>query len=170
MTLFVISIIIGLVVLVTVIGGMDPWDGPSFIMSLLVGAGVGFGAWIGSFLGLTALANGMQDETYQYTGIDIVALQDGNATQGSFFLGTGVIDSTPKYTFYINESGAKQLVSIDANDIRVYDNADHPYVVRQHDCELSWGDWFAVCMDSDRYTEVHVPAGTIRSDYVLDAK
>ena len=127
-------------------------------------------AWFGFSIILIAVFSALTPHTYKQSEIPIVALQDNLGVQGSFFLGTGTIDSTPSYAFYINEGAAKRFISVGADDVTVFDNSDRPYVTQRHSCELTVR-WLSPCFsDGRKYTEIHVPAGTIRTDLVLDAK
>jgi hypothetical protein len=91
--------------------------------------------------------------------IGLAALQDGTTTQGTFYLGYGAVDGTPTYS----------LKNEDASHVVVYQDTDKPYLVQQTACRTSV-EWLVHCSSDQRVTEIHVPAGTIKSNFVLDAK
>lgn len=99
-------------------------------------------------------------------------LQDGSGLGGSFFLGSGVVDSNMQFSFYkINDDGSKELVTLKAKDVKVFDNSDKPYIVVVDGC--NWGgSWFmpAICIQHREIREIHVPKNTIKDGFVLDAK
>lgn len=176
---FIGATIIGLICCL-IVGGIALDDRPygywqkpdvfDWIRAVFFGLIAGTVGFFGSTIILAAVFSAFTPHTYKQSEIPIVALQDNLSTQGSFFLGTGTIDSTPSYAFYINEGGAKRFISVGAGDVTVFDNSDRPYVTQRHSCELTVR-WLGPCFtDGRKYTEIHVPAGTIRTDLVLDAK
>lgn len=108
------------------------------------------------------------DKHYMTERNNLAVLQDSVQTQGAFFLGSGVIGGTPKYTFYREDGTGKKLESVDASTVTVYEDTDKPYLIRQTDCKTSM-TWLAYCFSDERVTEIHVPKNTIKQNYVLDA-
>ncbi len=99
----------------------------------------------------------------------LAAIQDRSSTHGSFFLGSGTIDSKPQYTFYEEENGAKVLRSINADGVRVYEGAKHAFIREVTGCSWEY-DWLVPCVANLRVVEIHVPNGTVKQNYVLDAQ
>lgn len=107
--------------------------------------------------------------TYKHTNVDIIALQDGNSVNGKFFLGSGYLNGEPTYTFYTSENGGAKLSNQPAENVIVYQDTNKPYAVRETEC-VSDFKWLVDCPSSDDIVELHIPKGTIKSNYVLDAK
>lgn len=108
--------------------------------------------------------------TTQYRNAEIVAIQDGSESRGAFFIGSGVIDGKQVYSFYEKSGDGFLLESVEARDVTVYQSSDKPYVVKESGCDGGW-QWVTPCLfDKRAVTEIHVPAGTIKENFVLDAK
>ena len=126
--------------------------------------------WLVGIFGVTGIANLIMDHTDYYDSSQLIALQDSTVTGGSFFLGIGSIDGEPTYTFYEATGDSKELVAVESEGVKVFEDAAEPYLVRFTGCELSI-PWLASCLsDGDSVDEIHVPAGTIKTGFQLDAK
>ena len=109
-------------------------------------------------------------KTNHYERVDIVSLQDGSSIEGGFFLGTGYIDGSMKYSFYEKSGEGFKLTQVDSKDTIVYQSKEKPYAMRESGCDGNW-QWIAPCLyDSDIVTEIHVPAGSIKENFVLDTE
>ena len=106
---------------------------------------------------------------FEKNKIPLVALINGKGIEGSFFLGSGEIDTEPYYFYYTQESdGGKTLNKIDAGMVRVYeDDRKDAYIAEV---------WFKNkdILDDDvdvflRYA-IHVPKGTIKEVIDLDIR
>jgi len=113
-----------------------------------------------------------------YVKKGLVALQDGNNTNGAFFLGSGYISDKPTYTFYLDVGrGGSKLENAGADHIQVFQDSAKPYALVSVDCKGHW-TWLVKCNNGftntsdDKYTigEIHTPSGTIKQNFVLDAK
>lgn len=136
----------------------------------LIAVFVGAAVWLAGVMGTAAMANLFMDHTDFYETSQILALQDSTVAGGSFFLGIGTIDGEPTYTFYEASGGSRELVAVEAAGVKVFEDASEPYLVRFAGCELS-APWFASCLsDRGEVNEIHVPPGTIRTGFELDAK
>lgn len=103
--------------------------------------------------------------------LSLASLQDNQGTEGHFFLGSGYVESTMKFAFYYEVSNSSfRLRVIDADDATIYaDEENRPYATV---CEVNGNDarqWFALDLRSDIY-ELHIPEGSILSNYRLDAQ
>lgn len=107
--------------------------------------------------------------TFTYEERPLSALQDGSTTEGSFFLGTGVIDEEQVYTYYMQEGKGFKLDNSPADQVTVFQDTEKPYALKQKDCK-SKAEWLVFCVTDNRVTEIHVPKGTIKNNFVLDAK
>lgn len=122
------------------------------------------------WLGVLWVVGSSLPHTIQHENVEVVALQDGATTQGSFFIGTGFVDGKQVYSFYERSGEGVKLEQVDAKDVVVYQSASKPHIVRESGCEGGW-QWIAPCVyDRNKVTEIHVPAGTIKENFVLDAK
>lgn len=112
---------------------------------------------------------------------NIVSMKDGTSTEGSFFLGSGVIGNKPSFTYYEQDaSGAVRLKHVNANDASVVQYDGPPKVTEEcdsyKDSPTLWtwpiGDIWAED-DIDCWGEnivFYVPEGSVKTDFVLDAE
>lgn len=106
------------------------------------------------------------DVTYS----DLATLNDGSGVQGSFFLGSGTINSTAVFMYYTNDNGVYRLNHVDA-DYATVTYTDGPPRLLYHNTKSGnhfWAlDWFG-----DDYTqyEFQVPAGSVKQSFNLDAQ
>lgn len=107
---------------------------------------------------------------------NLVALQDGNSTGGSFFLGTGYIDDKQQFSYYQENNGQYRLKSVDAENAIIIQGNGKPRVVKSCSLDAVAPIIFYPFFQGDRYDcstktyEFHVPPGSIKSNYTLDAK
>ncbi len=105
-------------------------------------------------------------------------LQDNPSTKGQFYFGSGNINGSMKYAFYIKEkdtlTGNKSfhLVLLDYKDVSIVYTDGQPRVdaVVIHRKE-TWQFKYSFLKETevDRYI-IHVPRGTIKNNYQLDAQ
>lgn len=103
--------------------------------------------------------------------ISLASLQDNQGLEGHFFLGTGYVESTMTFAFYYEmPDGSFRLRVTDADHATIYqDEAKSPYA---RVCEVNGANvrqWFALDFRSDVY-DIHIPEGSILSNYSLDAQ
>lgn len=168
---WIVTVVVGVGVLAALrmvyLDSYDFFDGIAGTVGALV---FGFVVWLAGIMGTAGIANLFMDHTDFYESSQILALQDSTVAGGSFFLGIGTIDGKPTYTFYEASGGSRELVAVEAAGVKVFEDASEPYLVRFAGCELS-APWFASCLsDRGEINEIHVPPGTIRTGYELDAK
>jgi hypothetical protein len=149
-------------------GGM-PIGG--FIVGVFAGGAAGFATCVAILLADWGLSNLTHPET-TYQNVPLASLQDSIQTTGSFYLGIGSLDNTPTYGFYTEKNGAYQFHTVDASDATLYQDSKKPYVVQDTGCKMTKLSWLLDCVDwnEDTYVSFHVPKGSIKSDYNLDAK
>lgn len=105
-----------------------------------------------------------------YKKQSLTSLQDSVETEGSFFIGTGNIDGKPTYAYYVDHGNYSTFETVKARDVKVFTDASYPYVKLKTGC-VSKYPWLAYCFtDTTSVEEIHVPEGTIKSNYNLDAK
>lgn len=118
-------------------------------------------------------ASGSSREEYQSKPHAIANLQDGSEIEGSFFLGIGGIGENMKYTFYGEDSpGIYELKTIDAEDAKVTFTDRDPYYTFTcyRDTTSVWLSVFSDDWCDDEDITFHVPEGSIKQQYKLDAK
>lgn len=102
---------------------------------------------------------------------ELVSLQDGQSINGSFFLGCGSIDGKMKYTYYYEiEKDIFKMGQVSYNRALIkYDSTAYleTYTYEQTDV---WYNWFSISLGQLRKQYIfHVPEGTIKNNYNLDA-
>ena len=105
------------------------------------------------------------------SSVPLATLQDNRGIQGSFFLGTGSIDSEPVY-FYIKAlpNGGFQQDSIPAEHVVVFQDDTQPRLITyQTWAKTEWLMWLGLPGGSYE-SEIHVPPGSITSAYKVDAE
>lgn len=119
-----------------------------------------------------AFINGDTKE-YQSKPHTIANIQDGSEVHGSFFLGIGGIGEDMKYSFYGEASkGVYELKTVDAEHAKVTFTDEEPYYT--YTCYRDeTPNWLTVFSDGwcdeDEIT-FHVPEGSIKTEFKLDAK
>lgn len=167
-------VLFGLAICITIMAAA--WMAAEEFDSILARIGATFifivptGVFVGLIWLMAALIIGLllpKDIVYQ--NYDLAALNDSSSVSGAMFLGSGVIDGTMKYSYYRADGAAKQLETVNASDIRVFEDTDKAYVRKSVNCTSSW-EWLTSCVMSPEVVEIHVPKSTIRQGFVLDAK
>ena len=113
---------------------------------------------------------------------NLAALNDGKDTRGSFFLGSGTIDSVPSFMFYAEDGDGYGLRDWPASSSRVVETSGDPHVVYHCDdygsvprpfrwttkmiLDDGWG-WID-CQHAS--LTFYVPAGSVKQSYTLDAQ
>lgn len=109
--------------------------------------------------------------------VPLVSLQDGEGVEGHFFLGSGVIESEPGFTWY-EQSAENAYVQ---NHAFAYESTVHmgggqPHYVRSVEVYDDgsflgkWGFRIETGEDGNEAYDFYVPQGSIKQDYTLDAK
>jgi hypothetical protein len=138
------------------------------IIGIVVGIGVGF------ILDVT-----LPYETHEFESerVELVALGDTNLLHGTFFLGSGQINSDMYYLFFFKApDGGKKFDKVNAKNTTVYEeDRSDAYLVRigqQEQRPNSTYLWllpkFLVHDVYNYYYAIHVPKGTIKTGYNLD--
>lgn len=105
----------------------------------------------------------------------LINLADGAGVQGSFFLGSGTIDTTPVYMYYAQDSkGRYRLYHVNASQSYVTYTDDTPTLVihgnEMNDKWYSFDTGFSVSDYDDDVYEFRVPRGSIKQNFNLDAQ
>jgi hypothetical protein len=100
----------------------------------------------------------------------ISALKDNAKTKGSFFLGSGYINSN-QYYFYIEETNkGKKMSKVSVDNAYVKENSTRSYIERY---EYQYTSKFAIWMygkepwGAEEYI-FHVPKGTVTTEFNID--
>lgn len=106
-----------------------------------------------------------------YETKELASLQDSLQTEGSFFLGIGSADGRPKYAYYVDHGDYSTFETTNARDVKIYTDTQEPYALERTGCESKY-KWLAYCYSAIQSTvqEIHVPEGTIKRNYNLDAQ
>jgi hypothetical protein len=98
-------------------------------------------------------------DTVAYDQYQIVSINDNLGIRGTFFLGSGTVDSVSRYYFYKKVGDGYMQGSIPAGHTMIFtDENDNPYVKAKY-----------VNGYAESY-EIHVPNSTIIREYNLDGK
>lgn len=103
--------------------------------------------------------------------LKIVNLQDGNSLNGRFYLGSGYVGSSMKYSFYYEQSdGNYKLMQIDA-DLTTIKISDTPQITSYVKCytDSRINDW-VIKINYHTYYIIEVPKGSIKENFNLDAQ
>lgn len=132
--------------------------------------------FIVGFAGLIGLAVAFSLPMKTTTKVDtykIVCLQDNNSTNGSFFLGTGLVEGKMKYVFYYEQDGVYKMNQTDYNNTSIkYSDSIKVERYRQEEVK-SFINYFAyddITSESDMEFIIYVPKGTVKNNYSLDAQ
>ncbi len=149
----------------------DEWrsfDGAGFVLGETVVSFFSAIAFVAIFFGGMGIANLSFDHEDHYAQVELVALRDSTGQTSNYVWGTGSSVGTGNYVFYYREGGASRLVNLNATEVLLYEDTDKPYAVIYEGCELS-ASWVAECFsNSPRFTELHVPPGSVVQQIDLD--
>ena len=133
-----------------------------------------FGACFGSLFGLIISfaipTEVLKEETPEIR--QLVSLQDGSSVSGSFFLGCGSVEGTMKYTYYYEvEKDLFKMGRIDYSKALIkYDSTAYLETFRYVQTDY-WLNWFSIDIKQIKPQYIfHVPEGTIKNNYNLDAQ
>ncbi len=96
----------------------------------------------------------------------LAQIAPSSATQGSFFLGSGVVDEKPVYRFYAEQAGGLALRSVNADAVVVHQGDGVPRIVRHEAVQAH--PWWSLFSEGGDYYDVYVPTGSIAPDYDLN--
>lgn len=141
------------------------FEGFLTIITTLLSGIVGFA--VGLLISF-ALPADLSTEKYS---LNIEALQDGNGTNGRFFLGSGHIKDEMHYVFYYEVNGLYRMAQVKSCNVSIKYSEGKPKAnVTKIIKTDSWINWFASDSDVGEETYIiEVPKGTIRNNYNLDA-
>lgn len=128
----------------------------------------GFMGWAAVIV-LFALYVGGHPTGYDEERYELRALGNSSEVEGSFFLGSGVIDEEQVFQYLqVEEDGGVTLHSAEADDVVVYEEANESgYMIVQNGYFLDtfWFPWKLEGGPGSNRTEFHVPEGSINNEY-----
>lgn len=113
---------------------------------------------------------------------ELAALNDGRSTQGSFFLGSGSIDSVSSFMFYAKEgdgyvlrdwpASSSKVVETDGTPRAVYSCDDYGTVPRpfRWTTKMILDDGWGWIDCQHAFVTFYVPPGSVKQQYDLDAQ
>lgn len=105
----------------------------------------------------------------------IYSLKNSEGVSGSFFLGSGNIDSVSKYTYFIkNKDESKEKKSIESEGTKIYEDEEYEPYIKIKECKSGYEfsfikGWWSEKEACDFYKirEIHVPKNTIIMEYKI---
>ena len=126
--------------------------------------------FIGLMVGLFLDAETEKVSSYK----KLEALQDGNNVNGTFFLGSGNINGSMRYVFYYEENGLFKMGQLHYNNVSINYVDGDPMLetIKEIEKKESFKNNFAIDNEYSFSKEhiIHVPKGTIKQNYNLDAQ
>lgn len=103
---------------------------------------------------------------------EIVTLQDNNALEGTFFLGSGGFGNDMYYSFYYKtEDGGFKSKTLDSDFVTIYYDENPRYEVNVEETTDAFINKFSICAScGGKERKLFVPEGTIKENYNLDAQ
>jgi hypothetical protein len=141
---------------------------------------VGFVITVFGFMCLQFIGMATQQKSEQVTyRVELASLRDGSETEGHFYLHRGQIGEVAYFSYYRgNGDGSYSLDKKEADRSVVIPDATpetaHVMITDDiHTCMPSW--WFVTCPTPNVsgiyvHGDFHVPADSIKQDFVLDAQ
>lgn len=138
---------------------------------ILESFGWSFGFLAGAIL-LSFMFNGVfsaipeQKSSSKFTQLEV--LNDSSTVGGTFFLGSGVVDENPSFYFYERSGDFYDYRVIEAERARIKITDGEPKL--ETITYESGNRWISMFPATSKPTYIfHIPEGSIRTDYVLDA-
>lgn len=146
------------------------WEFEDYLLLLLIS---GLHGVIGAVVGfLIGWCFPMDYETVKWDR-EIVSLKDNSSIKGRFYLGSGRVEGSIKYVFYVeNDDDSYSMRMLDYYDakIRYSESAPNVKTTQTRPIKNQWNNW---AIDMDRVETkylIEVPSGTIKNDFQLDSE
>lgn len=144
------------------------FDGEAILMGILTGT---IGALIGLFVWLIGYAAITPTEPVVTDTVPIYAMSDTMGVEGSFFLGSGNIDSEMKYVYAQETEKGITIKTVDADNayIKYIDEGEDPYIEKiEYHHESGFVEWLFSPAVLYHETFIYVPEGTVKNVYNVD--
>lgn len=105
----------------------------------------------------------------------IYSLKNSEGLSGSFFLGSGNINSVSKYTYFIkNKDDSKEKKNIDSDGTKIYEDEQKEPYIKIKQCKpgqefsflKGWWKLTEPC-DFNEIKEIHVPTNTVIMEFKI---
>ena len=150
-----------------VLAGMGEDDGILLTSAVVAAFGLIVIGWP-----IKAYADHIDPPTYDHFTKEIAMVSDGTNINGRFSLFSGYLNEDQIFAYYeIQDGGYHTLKKTDAANVRVYEDAERPYVKYLGHCDTGH-EWIWSCNNEGygNVVEFHVPKNSISQEIVLDAK
>lgn len=110
------------------------------------------------------------DKVETFERKNIVALQDNNSIQGSFFLFSGQINGVSYYHYMEQKDGYKVANKIKVDNTRIYEDGGN--FIEECTIEFknrNWDNWAAI-WDKTCDSKIHIPKDSITTKFNIDLK
>ena len=171
----VLVIILTTIVVFFFILGIFKNDFDRIWKKILNGLGFAIGAFVFSFIilfiTLIIIDGNINRPIVSSERVSIACLSDNVKQNGSFFLGCGQINGTFQYVYYKETKVGYTLETCRAKYASIVYTSGKPYVeyvYRSLPKDSFWKEY--VSTKELRFVVIHVPKGSIKSNYELDAK
>jgi hypothetical protein len=128
---------------------------------------------ISAFCGfMVALCFSMDYETVKWDR-KIVSLKDNSSIKGRFFLGSGHIEGSMKYVFYVeNNDDSYSMKMLDYYEARIKYSKNAPKLktTQTRPIKNQWNNWAIDAHQVHTKYLIEVPNGTIKNDFKLDSE
>jgi hypothetical protein len=106
--------------------------------------------------------------------VTLRALNVGDSTGGSFFLGSGSVNGEKSLDYIVQDEDNgdtwSEVKSVDADYSRVYEDTEtEPYMLVREKDLTNYGVWPWPSITVERY-DFHIPKGSVSSDITVDLK
>lgn len=136
-----------------------------YVLTFLVFILSGF---IGMIFGVIVAAILPSDMTTEFKTEKLVSMNRDGSINGSFFLGSGSIESKQQYSYFVKDSIFFELKSVDVDVSKITYTNETPKVVMSRKVPTGfWGEWFTLSLHPKNYI-FYIPEGSILHNYNLN--
>jgi hypothetical protein len=156
-----------IVLIAAIIGAILFWYDDEAFLGFIAGGFVGI--LIILIVG-GCIYSGAKQVEIQTASQPLYSLNNGSGTSGSFFLGSGVVDKTEKYTYLVKTDRGMQIQTVDVDNAYVQeDNSQNPKMITYTSdyANPTLRYWFPDIGSDESYTFV-IPKGSIKYQYNID--
>lgn len=144
------------------------FDGDAILVGVLTGT---IGLLVGFFVWLIGCVVITPTEPVVTDTVPIYAMSDTMGVEGSFFLGSGNVDSEMKYIYAQETEKGITIKTVDADNayIKYIDEGEDPYIKKiEYHHESGFVEWLFAPAALHHETFIYVPEGTVKNVYNVD--